>query len=386
MKAFVLSGGGARGAYQVGVLKFIGDLAREHQIANPAGIYSGVSAGAINAAVMASSAHDFPSGADQLVQLWSSLTSEQVFRTDIVSMGKIGLQWMGDLSFGGFANLSTDGRALLDTDPLADLLKRNLVLNQIQANIDSNQLQALAITALDYQTSESITFVQGQENTPIWDKYRKRSERTKIEVDHILASSAIPLLFPPRPVNKRHFGDGCVRNLTPLGPAVYMGATDLLVIGVRMQREVSPAPNTSLTKAPSVARVASVLLNSILLDNIESDVQRLKSINEFLRRVPEQYQSNLNFHPVRSLFISPSEDIGAIAAEMSSRLPRVIRYMLKGLGPLNEASEIISYLLFEKEFTSRLIEMGYRDGMSRKIEILKFLLESQPQSLDWEGF
>jgi len=387
MKALVLSGGGARGAYQVGVLKAIGELAAENQLQNPFGIFCGVSAGAINAAFMASNCHDFYRGTQKMVDLWASLTSDQVFKTDMVSMGKTGLRMMGELSsFGGFGSPS-DGRALLNTEPLFHLIEKNLDLNQIRENLDSQSLKALAITALDYQTSETITFVQGSPDLPSWTKTRRRSERTVIEAQHVLASSSIPLLFPSTQVGDRHFGDGCVRNLAPLGPALYLGAQELLVIGVRMPTEVASTPIPGMTsKVPSIAKVANVILNSVLLDGIEIDVERLKRINEFLRRVPVQHQANLNFRPVNALFISPSRDIGKIAAQMSSQLPRVIRYLLKGLGPLSEASEIISYLLFEKDFMMSLIEMGYEDALAQKKDILRFLLESRPQSLDWEGF
>jgi NTE family protein len=320
-----------------------------------------------------------------LTELWSSLSSDQIFKTDVLSMGKIGLQWMSELSFGGFG-AATEGRALLDTSPLLNLLRRHLDLEKIQANIDSNSLKALAITALDYQTSETITFVQGHPEAPSWQKNRRRSVRAKIMAEHVLASSSIPILFPATQVGERHYGDGCVRNLAPISPALALGANQALVIGVRLQKEISTPPHTSPCKTPSIARVSNVLLNSVLLDGVEVDVERLKRINEFIRRVPPQHQTNLNFRPIDVVFISPSEDIGAIAADLSSRLPRVIRYLIKGLGPLDEASEIISYLLFEKEFTSRLIDMGYRDGMASSQQITRFLLESRPQSLDWEGF
>jgi NTE family protein len=386
MKALVLSGGGARGAYQVGVLKAIGELAADNQLQNPFGIFCGVSAGAINAAFMGSQCHDFFRGTQKLVDLWASLTSDQIFKTDMISLGKTGLRWMGELSFGGFTS-PTEGRALLDTSPLFHLLEKNLDLNQIRENIESQSLHALAISALDYQTSETITFVQGSSELPSWEKTRRRSERTIIEAQHVLASSSIPLLFPSTQVGDRHFGDGCVRNLAPLGPALYLGAQEVLVIGVRMGNEVvAPRTQQTFSSTPSVARVANVILNSVLLDGIEVDVERLQRINEFLRRVPTQHQANLNFRPVNALMISPSRDIGKIAAQMSSQLPRVIRYLLKGLGPLSEASEIISYLLFEKEFVMSLIEMGYEDALNQKKDILRFLLESRPQSLDWEGF
>jgi NTE family protein len=385
MKALVLSGGGARGAYQVGVLKAVGELAKENQLENPFEILCGVSAGAINASFLASTCHEFQRSTQNLVDLWASLTSDQVFRTDALSVGKIGLKLIQELSFGGMTKVQSQ-TALLDTEPLSHLIQNNLNLPQIEENLRTQKLKALAITALEYQTSETITFLQGGDELPSWVKPRRRSLKSKIRTEHVLASSAIPLLFPPTEVDGRYFGDGCVRNMAPLSPALYLGAKDLLIIGVRLAQEISSTQTANPARSPSIARIANVILNSVLLDGIEIDVERLQRINEFLRRVPKQHQGNLNFRPVNALFISPSEDIGKIAFEMSSRLPRVIRYLLKGLGPLNEASEIMSYLLFEKDFTLRLIEMGYKDGMAKKAELLRFLLESRPQSLDWEGF
>jgi NTE family protein len=385
MKAIVLSGGGARGAYQVGVLKAIGELANANQIKNPFQFYSGVSAGAINASLLASYAEDFYVGTQNLVKLWSGISSDQVFKVDAVSISKMGFQWMGDLSFAKLLGHGP-GRSLLDTAPLSRLISDNLNFSKIQENINSQVLKGLAITALDYKTSETITFLQGDPELSNWNRTRRRSEKATIQVEHIIASSAIPVLFPPGPVGNRYFGDGCVRNLSPLSPAIHSGANQLLVIGVRRQEEIAPPDVSSAPSNPSIAKIINVLLNAILLDGIEVDLERLARINEFIRRVPTEYQTNLNFKAVQYLFIQPSVEIGEIATKMASRMPRLLRYMLKGLGPLEDAKEIISYLLFESDFTNALIEVGYNDGMNAKEDILRFLLESQPQSLDWEGF
>lgn len=385
MKSLVLSGGGARGAYQVGVIQALGEIIQEQKLQNPFQYLSGVSAGAINASFMAAECHQFTEGSHKLVKLWSNLNSQSVFKTDVISIGKIGLSWMGELSLGGAMN-PVEGRSLLNTEPLFHLIQKNLNLTQIRQNINEGHLKALAISALDFHTSETVTFVQGDPDLPNWKKIRRRSEKTMIEAQHVLASSSIPFLFPSTQVGERHFGDGCVRNLAPLGPSIYMGARHLLVVGVRMQGELSQEDLHFPLKTPSIAKVVNVILNTILLDGIETDVERLQRINEFLRRVPPQHQQNLNFRPVNALMISPTRDIGKIAGQLSSKLPRVIRYLLKGLGPLEEASELISYLLFEKEFLTSLIEMGYEDGLAMKEKIVRFLLESQPQSLDWEGF
>lgn len=373
VKGLVLSGGGARGAYQVGVLKAIGEIAERLRVDSPFRVLTGVSAGAINASTLASFAHDFPAGARHLHDLWANLHSNQVFRTDAVSLGKIGLQWMGELSLGGMAG-AAGGKALLDTSPLRKLIEDNLEFPAIADRIREGSLYALGITALDYRNSTTITFVQGNESVALWERARRRAEKSHIRVEHILASSAIPLLFPPVAVDHRWFGDGCVRNHAPCSPALHMGATKLMVIGVRKHGLTADELLATRTPgSPSVARIANVLLNSVLLDGIETDIERLNRINDFLERVPEMHHDQLNFKPVRFVFISPSEDIGAMASRMSSKLPRLVRYLLKGLGPLEDASELISYLLFEPAFCQELIRLGYKDGLNQEEQITRFL-------------
>ena len=376
MRGLVLSGGGARGAYQVGVLQAVAEICENLKIQNPFQILTGVSAGAINAASLASSTHDFPAGARLLNNLWKDLKSEQVFRTDAVSLSRIGLQWMGELSFGGLTG-GGGGRSLLDTSPLRKLIEDHLAFSLIADRIRDGSLFALGITAMDYRNSTAITFVQGSEKTELWERPRRRAEKTHVRVEHILASSAIPLLFPPVAVDHRYFGDGCVRNQAPCSAALHLGAEKLMVIGVRMQGlTADEAFATRTPGAPSIARVANVLLNAVLLDGIETDIERLKRINEFLNRVPEAHRDSLNFKSVPFLFISPSQDIGALASKMASKLPRLIRYVLKGLGPLEDASELISYLLFEPAFCQTLIDLGYKDGMQQQEQIKQFFIES----------
>ena len=367
----VLSGGGARGAYQVGVLSAISEILKKNKIQKRFDIYTGVSAGAINAAWLAAHAQDFHVATRKLNYLWSRIHSEQVFYTDAMNLGKIGLKWVGELSFGGVTG-STPGKALLDTAPLSQLLSSHLDFSKIDQNIDAGHLKALAITAVDYQTSDAITFVQGKDHLPVWNKARRRSERTQIGTNHIMASSAIPMLFPPIQVDDRHFGDGCVRNTHPCGPSIYLGAKKLIIIGVRKLNETADDRRAiAASGPPSVARVVNLILNAVLLDSVELDVERLERVNEFLRRVPAEHRSNLNYKPIDYAWISPSADIGAIAGSKANNLPRVIRYLLKGLGSLQDASEIVSYLLFDPAFCSQLIEIGYEDGIKQTEDILK---------------
>ncbi len=373
MRGLVLSGGGARGAYQVGVLRAVGHICQDLGMKNPFKIITGVSAGAINAGKIAERCDDFPIAAEELTDLWSHLHSEQVFKTDPVSMGRIGLQWLGELSIGGLTG-SAGGRSLLDTSPLRTLIDSNLDFSKVETRIREGALHALGITAMDYRNSTTITFLQGSEKIALWERARRKSEKARLRTEHILASSAIPLLFPPVAVDHRYFGDGCIRNLAPCSPALHLGANKLLVIGVRKHNMTADEKLAVKTPGPpSVARVANVLLNSVMLDGIEADIERLQRINTFMTQVPEAHHEALNFRSVPFLFISPTEDIGLMASKMANKLPRVVRYLLKGLGPLEDASELISYLLFEPEFCRQLIDLGYRDGMSKKDELVAFL-------------
>ena len=361
----VLSGGGARGAYQGGALAAIAEICDGR--ANPFHILVGSSAGSINASFWAGHADDIGQGGRLLRQLWSQVTAEQVFRTGALSMGGLGLRWMTDLSLGGL--IGTAGpRALLDTTPLAALIEKLIPFGKIAQNIERGDLGAVAVTAVDYFTSSAITFVQGRPELPMWVRQRRRSERTDLKVEHVVGSSAIPLFFPPAQIGNRFFGDGCLRNSTPLSPALHLGAERLLVIGVRSQSGQDEFGENADFR-PSVARVMNVLLNAVLLDGIEVDIERLERINRTVRSFPEEQRPRLPFRSVDIVWIHPTRDIGKMAQERSHHLPAILRYLMKGLGPVEDASEIVSYLLFEPEFCGELVELGYRDTMARRAEI-----------------
>lgn len=369
----VLSGGGARGAYQVGVLAAIQELCTKSGVTPRFEFLSGVSAGAINASSLASNCDDLKNAIDSLVSLWSQVTAEQVFSTDSLTMGKIGFRWMSELSLGSMMG-TTPGRSLLDTSPLRGLIHKNMNYDKVEHNLREGHFTALAITAIDYATSSTVTFIQGRDALASWDKGRKHSERTIISTDHIMASSAIPLLFPPIQVDDRFFGDGAVRNHAPCSPVIYLGAEKLLVIGVRRQGKTAYEERAHQTNlAPSVARVVNTILNGALLDAVEQDIERLHRLNEYARILPPEQHQKIGLRPLDYLFISPSADIGEMAVQKSTRLPRIVRYLMKGLGSLEDASEIISYLLFDPGFCSDLIEIGYRDGLAKKEEVLTLM-------------
>lgn len=365
-RALVLSGGGARGAYQVGVLKGLSQICKEKNISDPFQIYSGISAGAINVAYLASHADNFHYGVEKLVDLWGQLRSEQVIATDMLRMGRIAARWLGELSLGALVG-STPGRALLDTAPLGKLLRDHLDFSSIPTHIQNGALRALAITATDYSTSNSVTFVQGHEDIKDWQRLRRRSQKTIISHEHIMASSAIPLLFPPVSLGNRFYGDGCVRNNSPCAPSIYLGADNLFVIGVRHQ---TPTPNTSSAATPSVAKIVNVLLNAVLLDGIEMDVEHLHRMNKLLKAHEGEYKAS--YRTVDAQLISPSQDIGRMALQKEKKLPGVLRYLLKGLGRVEDASEIISYLLFDSSFCTELMSLGYQDAISHREQIETF--------------
>lgn len=371
MKALVLSGGGARGAYQAGVLNATSEIAARVGQKRPFDIYTGASAGAINAAFLASQSENFLQATENLANLWGTLDADQIFESDALSLGKIGFKWMRDLPLGGLTGFSP-GPSLLNTDPLRVLLQNHLDFSKIQTNVQSGVLKALAITTVDYHSSMAATFIQGADDLKTWIRSRRFSVKSVINTEHIMASSAIPLLFPPIELDGRFYGDGCLRNHAPLSPAIHLGAKKILVIGVRRHTDII-APKSKTVKSPTLARVINTLLNAVLLDGIELDLDRLKKINEFMSKVPEELHEPLNFKTIDYVWIHPSIDIGQLAYDHAHKLPRFIRYLLRGLGPSEDSKEMISYLLFDPVFCQKLMDAGYEDAMKKKSEIEKLL-------------
>lgn len=370
--ALILSGGGARGAYQAGVVQGLYEVCKNEGIDFNVEHFSGVSAGAINASYLASQWNDPEKAVKNLVDLWSQLQSSDIFYTDAVSLGKIGLKWMGELSLGGLTGDSTPGKALLDTAPLKKFLLENINTNKISENIKLDHLKSLIITAVDYSDSTAISFVESREPFSSWKKQRRMSEKAKITVDHILGSSAIPLLFPPRSIDQRFFGDGCVRNSHPCAPSIYIGAQKLIVVGVKSRSLSNYEKNEhTMNKPPSVARVINVLLNAVLLDNVEHDIERLIRMNQIVNQAGSG--SSLSYKKLDFISISPSKDIGSLASKYAAKMPRILRYLIKGLGSLEEANELISYLMFESPFCSELIEMGFEDALEAKDQLVTLL-------------
>jgi len=366
--ALVLSGGGARGAYQVGVLR---QIARRHpEFSFP--IITGVSAGAINAAVIASHRGDLAEATEQLAQRWSTLTTSTVMRTDVPSLLGNALRIAGAVATGG-ARIAPTTRGLVDTMPLRGFLETLVKPQNIEANIRDGRLQALAVSATSYRTGDSITFVQGSPDTAMWNRFRRQSRADRIGVDHILASAAIPLFFPAWQVEGEYFGDGSLRQPYPLAPAVHLGADRVLAVSSRFV-STAQAHAKEPGAYPSTARILGLMLNSIFLDQLDGDAERLERVNELLQRVDPKQRWRLPEREVELLVLRPSRDIGRMAALYERKLPRALRHLVRGLGTRRgSGSDLLSYLLFVPEFLSDLIELGERDAEVNRARISRFM-------------
>lgn len=370
MAGIVLSGGGARGAYQAGVVRALTEIAAQEVRGNPFQIITGISAGAINASYLAMNCNRVDRAGKNLAAVWSNLTTDQIVSINPLVMGKIGLSLMKQLSFGAITK-KTPTMALLNTDPLEELLRRRLRPERIQKRIDEEHLYALAVTATDYNNSHARSFVQAREGHNSWARTRRESVSVDIGIEHVMASSAIPVLFPPHKIDKDYHGDGGVRNMAPLSPALKLGAEKLIIVGVRRDSEAGELHNLN-GKEPSLARIFSVLVNGMLMDAVDIDVERLQRLNEVIRLLDKEQAEVAKMRVVDHLWISPSRYLGEIALKWVKEIPARIRYLLQGLGPEEEAVDLISYLLFEKGYCQELVELGYSDTMARRAEVVEF--------------
>lgn len=366
--ALVLSGGGARGAYQVGVLRGLVEQGFLTGPRSPFDIFIGSSAGSINAAALAASADDFEAGISRLEDVWSKIEPQQVFRTDPVSLGKIGARWIVDLSFGG-ATGRTQAKSLLDTAPLRQLLEERISFDRLEEHVKSCAVRALAVMATDLHTSNGVIFLQGRTDLPSWARRRWQIERTRIGVDHLMASSAIPIFFPHVGIGGRYYSDGSIRNTTPLSPAINLGADRIVAIGVsgpllKTKRELVLEP-------PTVAQIAGVLLDAVMLDAIEVDVEHSERVNLSVKGLPTR-RPEQPFRGIDVLWIQPSIQVRKLAAELAHRVPRIVRYLLGGLGAHGSVTELTSYLLFDHEYCGRLIELGREDVLTERARIAEF--------------
>lgn len=371
--ALVLPGGGARGAFQVGVLKAIAELVPP-RAANPFPVISGTSAGAINSVVLASKARRFGLAVSELERVWGNFRTHQVFRADTLTMLKSSLHWLTAIVSAGL--IAGTPRSLLDNSPLRALLSRNIRFPRVQSAIDNGHLHALAVTAASYGTARSTTFFQARPEVRAWSRTRRIGVRQPLHLDHLMASIAVPMIFPPVLIGNEYFGDGAMRQATPLAPAIHLGADRILVIGVRNEMaDVVVDPEDS-RQFPSFAQIAGYMLDTLFMDGLYADLERMTRINQLIDAVdPEDRAGFLaRMRPIDTMLVVPSQDLREIAYEHRRAMPLAVRMLLRGIrGESKNENRLLSFLLFESEYTRELIDLGYRDAMRIKDQLRDFV-------------
>lgn len=371
--ALILTGGGARAAYQVGVLKAIAEFLprRAH---SPFPIICGTSSGALNAATLAVNAGNFSMGVQYLVNTWKNFHANQIYRTDVVGVFNNSMLWLAGMIFSAIGINRLNRVSLLDNSPLVELLEEMLPCEKIQESIDAGLLHALSITASGYDSGQSVTFYQGVKQLVPWRRTGRVGAPTQIEIKHLLASAALPFIFPATLINREHFGDGSMRQIAPISPALHLGATRVLIIGVTASGYAEHPDRTDINEYPSLARIAGHALNSIFLDSMEVDLERLKKINDLVAIMPDEMRERANLRHVDVLVVSPSQPIEKIAERYAAELPWTIRLLLRLFGARQHSGgTLVSYLLSEKKFCRALIDLGYQDALIRRDEIVGFL-------------
>ncbi len=369
--AIVLSGGGARAAYQVGLLRCLAKLAPDYRFP----IITGVSAGAVNAAFLAGHPGGMGDATEALCRLWSNLRVDRVFRTGVLALGRNVARWATRLVSGG-ARIAPEVRGLLDTSPLCRILEQELhivdgEITGISRNLEAGLLKAVALTTLNYMTGQTTTWVQGCD-IQTWERPSRCSAKVRLTVDHVMASAALPLLFPAVRLADAWHGDGGIGLAAPLAPAVHLGASRIIAVSTRYQRGgcERELPGTSY---PPPAQILGKLFNAIFLDVIDQDAQRLETINGMIRELPVEKRRGMR--EIGIVVVRPSVDLGKLAREHEPELPRGFRFLTRGLGTRETSSpDFLSLLMFQPDYVQRLIEIGEADAEAHRDELTGLVL------------
>ncbi len=364
-RALVLSGGGARASYQVGVLRAIASLLPKEST-NPFQIITGASAGALNAVSLAAQAQRLRTGVRTLEYTWKNITSSQIYRLDSGGLISSASNWV----FSFMANRRKDTpTSLLNNEPLEQLLHKVINFDRIQRSLTAGYLEALAVTASGYTSGESVSFYEGRADIQDWRGPHRIGVRTSLTLQHLLASTAIPTLFPAVRIDREFFGDGAIRQLSPLSPAIHLGATRILAVGVSSNAPNNPAKAIAPAR-PSLTQILAHILNSAFVDTLASDLEALRRTNTLVSLLPPEValDPSLHLRPIELLDISPSQNLNNIASEHFDDLPRALKLFVRDSG----SSAILSLLLFEKAYCQRLMDLGYQDALAKEAQILEF--------------
>lgn len=369
----ILTGGGARAAYQVGVLKAIAEFL-PYRAKIPFRVICGTSAGALNAVTLAVNARHFRKGVRYLLNIWNNAHVTEIYRADALGVLSNSLRWVFGLLLSVMGSNWMNRVSLLDNSPLRTFLERTLPCELMQRHIDDGLVHAVGVTASGYGSGHSVTFYQGAADIEPWKRTRRVGVPTQLDIQHLLASSAIPFMFPAVHVNREFFGDGSVRQIAPISSALHLGAQRVLVVGVGHRAIVEEEKRPKIEHYPALAEIAGHALDSIFIDGLEVDLERLQSINKTLMAIPEELHKSLDLRHIEALVISPSQPLEKIAERYIHNLPWTIRLLLRLAGVMRgSGANLVSYLLFDKYYCRALIDLGYQDALKRREEIVAFL-------------